>query len=156
MLAVAGDEGLRLLEFTDRRALERELTILRRRLKTGVVPGEHPHLDALRGQLAEYFSGRKMEFDLPLAPVGSQFQLRTWEILRTIPIGETRSYGWMAQQLGTAHAQRAVGRANGANMLCLVIPCHRVIRADGTLCGYGGGLWRKKWLLEHERKWKPA
>jgi AraC family transcriptional regulator of adaptative response/methylated-DNA-[protein]-cysteine methyltransferase len=89
---------------------------------------------------------------VPLAPVGSPFQLRAWKILQTIPVGETRSYSWMAKQLGDAKMRRAVGRANGQNMICIVIPCHRVIRADGTLCGYGGGLWRKKWLLDHERK----
>jgi AraC family transcriptional regulator of adaptative response/methylated-DNA-[protein]-cysteine methyltransferase len=154
MVAVADDEGLRLLEFVDRRAMERELSMLRKRLRTNVVPGEHPHLDAIRSQLADYFSGKKLDFDLPLAPVGSKFQLRAWKILRSIPVGETRSYSWMAQQLGDANARRAVGRANGTNMICIVIPCHRVIRADGTLCGYGGGLWRKKWLLDHERRWK--
>lgn len=152
MLAVADDEGLRLLEFVDRRATERELQILRRRLRTNIVPGEHPLLEKVRLQLADYFAGESLEFDLPLAPVGSSFQQRTWELLRSIPPGETRSYLWMAQQLRIPGAMRAVGRANGSNMLCLVIPCHRVIRADGTLCGYGGGLWRKKWLLEHERK----
>ena len=152
MIAVADDEGLRLLEFTDRRATERELSTLRKRLRTNVVPGEHPHLDAARSQLADYFSGKNLKFDIPLAPVGSDFQLRAWEILRSIPVGETRSYSWMAKQLGDENARRAVGRANGTNMICIVIPCHRVIRADGTLCGYGGGLWRKKWLLDHEKK----
>ncbi|MGZ4983497.1 MAG: bifunctional transcriptional activator/DNA repair enzyme AdaA [Chthoniobacterales bacterium] len=152
MLAVADDAGLRLLEFVDRRATERELKTLRQRLRTNVVPGEHPILDATRKQLGDYFSGKNLEFDIPLAPVGSDFQQRAWKILRTIPLGETRSYLWMAQQLRIPGAMRAVGRANGSNMICLIIPCHRVIRADGTLCGYGGGLWRKKWLLEHERK----
>ena len=152
MVAVADDEGLRLLEFADRRATERELSILRKRLRTNIVPGEHPHLEAIRSQLVDYFSGKNLEFDLPLAPIGSDFQLRTWEILRSIPLAETRSYSWMADQLGIPNARRAVGRANGTNMMCIVIPCHRVIRADGTLCGYGGGLWRKKWLLDHERK----
>jgi AraC family transcriptional regulator of adaptative response/methylated-DNA-[protein]-cysteine methyltransferase len=156
MLAVAGDEGLRLLEFTDRRALERELTILRQRLKTNVVPGQHPHLTAIRAQLTAYFSGENLDFAVPLAPVGSDFQRRTWDLLCTIPKGETRSYSWMADQLKIPGARRAVGRANGTNMLCIIIPCHRVIRADGTLCGYGGGLWRKKWLLEHERKFLRA
>ena len=156
MVAVADDEGLRLLEFADRRATERELSILRKRLRTNVVPGEHPYLETIRSQLAGYFSGRKLEFDIPLAPVGSDFQLRAWEILRSIPVGETRSYSWMARQLGDENARRAVGRANGTNMICIVIPCHRVIRADGTLCGYGGGLWRKKWLLDHERRWKET
>jgi len=154
MIAVANDHGLRLLEFADRRALEGELSILRKRLRTNIVPGEHPHLETIRSQLADYFSGRKLEFDIPLAPVGSDFQLRAWEILRSIPVGETRSYSWMAKQLGDENARRAVGRANGTNMICIVVPCHRVIRADGTLCGYGGGLWRKKWLLDHERRWK--
>ncbi len=152
MLAIADDEGLRLLEFVDRRALERELSNLRNHLKTNVVPGEHRHLDAIRTQLGDFFAGRKLEFTVPLAPVGSPFQLRDWKVLCSIPPGETRSYSWMAEQLGDKEMRRAVGRANGDNMLCIVIPCHRVIRADGTLCGYGGGLWRKKWLLDHEQK----
>ena len=154
MIAVADDEGLRLLEFADRRAMERELSILRRRLHTNVVPGQHRHLDAIRSQLADYFSGKNLEFDIPLAPVGSPFQLRAWKILCSIPLGETRSYSWMAKRLGDVEMRRAVGRANGENMMCIIIPCHRVIRADGTLCGYGGGLWRKKWLLDHERRWR--
>jgi len=156
MLAVADDQGLRLLEFADRRATERELSILRGRLRTNIVPGEHRHLNAVRAQLADYFSGKNLEFDVPLAPVGSEFQVRAWKILRSIPVGETRSYSWMAKRLGDVEMRRAVGRANGENMICIVIPCHRVIRADGTLCGYGGGLWRKKWLLDHEHKWKKA
>jgi len=152
MLAIADDAGLRLLEFVDRRALERELSILRSRLKTNVVPGEHRHLTTTRKQIADYFTGKNFEFTVPIAPVGSPFQLRDWRLLQTIPPGETRSYSWMAEQLGDKEMRRAVGRANGENMLCIIVPCHRVIRADGTLCGYGGGLWRKKWLLEHERK----
>jgi AraC family transcriptional regulator of adaptative response/methylated-DNA-[protein]-cysteine methyltransferase len=154
MLAVADDSGLRLLEFADRRALETELAALRQRLKTNVVPGEHRYLSAISRQLADYFSGKNLRFDIPLAPIGSPFQLRTWELLRSIPTAETRSYSWMAERLGIPNARRAVGRANGTNMMSIIIPCHRVIRADGSLCGYGGGLWRKKWLLDHERKWK--
>jgi len=154
MIAVADDHGLRLLEFIDRRATERELSILRKRLRTSVVPGEHRYLTAARQQLADYFSGKSLEFDVPLASIGSEFQLRAWKILRSIPVGETRSYSWMAKRLGDENARRAVGRANGTNMICIIIPCHRVIRADGTLCGYGGGLWRKKWLLDHEKKWR--
>ncbi|MEP6810701.1 MAG: methylated-DNA--[protein]-cysteine S-methyltransferase, partial [Chthoniobacterales bacterium] len=156
MVAIADDEGLRLLEFANRRALEREIGILRTRLRACVVPGEHGHLAQIRRELADYFAGRSLTFSTPLAPIGSPFQLRTWEMLLTIPPAETRSYGWMAEQLQVAGAQRAVGRANGTNMMSLIIPCHRVIRADGTLCGYGGGLWRKKWLLEHERKFARA
>src|SRR5438132_1983921 len=134
LVAVVDDKGLRLLEFADRRATERELSVLRRRLRTNIVPGEHRYLDAIRSQLADYFSGKKLEFDTPVAPVGSDFQLRAWKILRSIPVGETRSYSWMAERLGDENARRAVGRANGTNMICIVIPCHRVIRADGTLC----------------------
>ena len=156
MIAVADDRGLRLLEFIDRRATERELSILRKRLRTNVVPGEHRYLTATHQQLADYFSAKSLEFDIPLAPVGSEFQLHAWKILQSIPVGETRSYSWMAKRLGDENARRAVGRANGTNMICIIIPCHRVIRADGTLCGYGGGLWRKKWLLDHERRRKES
>jgi len=153
MIAVADDHGLRLLEFIDRRATERELSILRKRLQTNVVPGKHRYLDSVGSQLKDYFAGKKLEFEVPLAPVGSAFQLSAWKILQSIPIGETRSYSWMAKRLGDENARRAVGRANGTNMICIIIACHRVIRADGTLCGYGGGLWRKKWLLDHEQRW---
>src|SRR5437763_904250 len=100
MLAVADDSGLRLLEFTDRPALETEVAVLRKRLKTNVVPGEHQYLDAIRTQLARYFSGENFEFDIPLAPIVSDFQLRTWELLRTIPVAETRSYSCIAERLG--------------------------------------------------------
>jgi AraC family transcriptional regulator of adaptative response/methylated-DNA-[protein]-cysteine methyltransferase len=153
MLAVADEEGLRLLEFGDRRALENELPHLRQRLRKSVVPGEHSHLESIRGELRDYFAGKNLEFQTRIAPVGSPFQLQAWKILRSIPVGETRSYSWMAQRLGDPQLRRAVGRANGTNLLAIIIPCHRVIRADGSLCGYGGGLWRKKWLLDHERRY---
>ncbi|MFZ5497328.1 MAG: bifunctional transcriptional activator/DNA repair enzyme AdaA [Verrucomicrobiota bacterium] len=151
LLALADDTGLRLLEFVDRRGLERELVALRRRLKCAIVPGNHPLLDQTAAELAEYFAGRRLEFTVPLAPVGSAFQLRVWSELRRIPPGRTRSYAGMAQRLGIPKGPRAVGRANGSNLLAIVIPCHRVINADGSLCGYAGGLWRKQRLLEHER-----
>jgi AraC family transcriptional regulator of adaptative response/methylated-DNA-[protein]-cysteine methyltransferase len=152
MLALADDAALRLLEFVDRRGLEREIAGLRRRLKCAVVPGENPVLEAAARQVGEYFSGRRLAFDLPLAPVGSEFQRKVWRELGRIPPGVTRSYAEMARRIGRPGAARAVGRANGSNMIALAIPCHRVINADGTLCGYAGGLWRKRRLLEHERK----
>jgi AraC family transcriptional regulator of adaptative response/methylated-DNA-[protein]-cysteine methyltransferase len=152
MLALADDAGLRLLEFVDRRGLERELVTLRRRLKCVIVPGAHAHLDTVAAQLAEYFAGRRLDFEVPLAPVGSDFQQRVWGELRAIPAATTRSYAEMARRLAIPKGPRAVGRANGSNMLALVIPCHRVINSDGSLCGYAGGLWRKQRLLEHERK----
>jgi AraC family transcriptional regulator of adaptative response/methylated-DNA-[protein]-cysteine methyltransferase len=152
MLALADGQGLRLLEFADRRGLERELVLLRRRLKCAVVPGSNATLEKTRAQLARYFAGESLAFDLPLAPVGSDFQQGVWRELRRIPPGRTRSYAEMARRIGRPQSHRAVARANGSNMLALVIPCHRVIRSDGDLCGYAGGIWRKQRLLEHERK----
>ena len=151
MLALADRQGLRLLEFVDRRGLEREILGLRRRLKCAVVPGASATLDAVEAQVRRYFAGERREFDLPLAPVGSDFQQRVWAALRRIPPGQTRSYAEIATGVGRAGAQRAVGRANGSNMIAIVIPCHRVIGADGSLTGYGGGVWRKQRLLELER-----
>ena len=101
-------------------------------------------------QLEEYFAGTRSEFDLPLAPRGTAFQLKVWEALRSIPPGETTSYGAMAELIGKPTASRAVGAANGKNPISIVVPCHRVIGANGTLTGYGGGLERKVWLLNHE------
>jgi AraC family transcriptional regulator of adaptative response/methylated-DNA-[protein]-cysteine methyltransferase len=151
MLALADDAGLHLLEFVDRRGLERELETLRRRFSQYIVPGEHRHLDAIGCELEAYFSGKSLRFGTPLQLSGSAFQREVWEALRQIPPGETRSYAHIAAMVGRQSAVRAVGRANGDNKLAIVIPCHRVIGADGTLTGYGGGLWRKAWLLEHER-----
>ncbi len=152
MLAIAGDEGLELLEFVDRRALETELRALRAKLSSAIVPGEHPILARTATQLREYFAGTRRDFDLPLKQRGSAFQLAAWQALCEIPYGETRSYTDMARRVGSPGAVRAIGRVNGQNQIAIVVPCHRVIRADGTLCGYGGGKWRKQWLLEHEQK----
>ncbi|MFA5057911.1 MAG: trifunctional transcriptional activator/DNA repair protein Ada/methylated-DNA--[protein]-cysteine S-methyltransferase [Opitutaceae bacterium] len=151
MLALADRQGLRLLEFVDRRGLENEISRLRRRLRCAVVPGINAVLAATEQQLQRYFAGRRLTFDLPLAPVGSPFQQAVWAALRRIPPGATRSYAEIAAEVGRPGAQRAVGRANGSNMISLVIPCHRVIGADGSLTGYGGGVWRKQRLLDHER-----
>jgi methylated-DNA-[protein]-cysteine S-methyltransferase len=101
-------------------------------------------------QLREYFDGTRTEFDLQLAPEGTPFQQEVWRALREVPYGTTTTYGALARQLGRPDAARAVGMANGRNPIGIVIPCHRVIGSDGTLTGYGGGLPRKRWLLEHE------
>ena len=151
MLALADGQGLRLLEFVDRRGLENEILRLRRRLRCAVVPGTNAVLAATETQLRRYFSGEALAFDLPLAPVGSPFQQAVWAALRRIPPGATKSYAQIAAEVGRRGAQRAVGHANGSNMLALVIPCHRVIAADGSLSGYGGGVWRKQRLLDLER-----
>jgi AraC family transcriptional regulator of adaptative response/methylated-DNA-[protein]-cysteine methyltransferase len=151
MLAVAGDEGLELLEFVDRRALERELTTLRRKLGGGIVPGDHPVLTQATREMLEYFAGTRQQFTIPLRQRGSAFQLRVWSALCEIPYGETCSYSDIARRVGSPAAVRAVGTTNGQNQIAIVVPCHRVIRSDGSLCGYGGGRWRKQWLLDHER-----
>ena len=151
MLAIAGDGGLELLEFVDRRGLETELREIGRTLKGAVVPGEHPILTKTADQLREYFAGTRRAFDIPLKLQGSPFQLAAWRALVEIPYGETRSYSDMARRVGSPNAVRAIGRVNGQNRIAVVVPCHRVIRADGSLCGYGGGKWRKQWLLDHER-----
>ena len=107
-------------------------------------------LARVRQQLTEYFEGTRTSFDLPLDAAGSAFERRVWELLRTIPYGTTTSYGALARQLGDPHATRAVGAANGKNPVPIIVPCHRVVGARGELTGFGGGLDRKRWLLEHE------
>jgi methylated-DNA-[protein]-cysteine S-methyltransferase len=104
------------------------------------------------GQLDEYFAGERTEFDLPLNPAGTPFQRRVWDALKTIPYGEIRSYGEIAEQIGRPGAARAVGLANGRNPISIVVPCHRVIGASGALTGYGGGLERKQYLLDLETR----
>jgi AraC family transcriptional regulator, regulatory protein of adaptative response / methylated-DNA-[protein]-cysteine methyltransferase len=151
VLALANDEGLHLLEFVDRRGLERELKALRTRFVHRIVPGTHRYLEQIGSELTAYFSGRTLHFATPVKLDGSPFQREVWEALRAIAPGATRSYAEIAATIGRRTAVRAVGRANGDNKLAIIIPCHRVIGADGTLTGYGGGLWRKAWLLEHER-----
>jgi methylated-DNA-[protein]-cysteine S-methyltransferase len=109
-------------------------------------------LAALRTQLQEYFDGERTEFDLPLAPEGTSFQRKVWNALCEIPYGKTMSYGELARHIGQPGAARAVGLANGSNPLPIVVPCHRVIGADGSLTGFGGGIGRKRWLLSHEAR----
>ena len=151
MVAAATDEGVCMLEFADRRALQRQTEVLRRRLKSVIVPGNNAHLDRLATELAEYFEGKRRAFSVPLVYPGTSFQQKTWEALRRIPYGSTTSYSRLARTIGHPGSQRAVGRANGDNRIAIVIPCHRVVKDDGTLCGYGGGIWRKQHLLNLER-----
>jgi methylated-DNA-[protein]-cysteine S-methyltransferase len=115
-----------------------------------VQPGQHAVLDDAVRQLAEYFAGDRLEFDLPLEPNGTPFQRQAWTALRAIPFGETISYGEQARRLGDRNKSRAVGAANGKNPIPIVVPCHRVVGAKGHLTGFAGGLGVKAWLLEHE------
>ncbi|MGQ0636753.1 MAG: bifunctional transcriptional activator/DNA repair enzyme AdaA [Planctomycetaceae bacterium] len=150
LLAGATDAGLCFLEFTDRRALETQVATLRRHFRRPIVPGDNRWLARVRDELAEYFNGQRKAFSVPLEYPGTPFQQSVWSALCTIPYGETRSYEAIAEAVGAPGAFRAVGRANGQNRLCIVIPCHRVVNKDGRLCGYGGGLWRKQFLLDLE------
>jgi AraC family transcriptional regulator of adaptative response/methylated-DNA-[protein]-cysteine methyltransferase len=156
MVAGATAEGVCLLEFSDRRMLEAQLTIIRRRFQLPVVPGETEHVRQLRSELGEYFAGTRREFTVPLIYPGTPFEQRVWTELLAIPYGETRSYEELARSIGCPGASRAVGRANGMNRIAILIPCHRVVNKNGELGGYGGGLWRKRILLDLERTGKPA
>lgn len=152
MLSVASKNGLCLLEFVDRRALAREIADLRKRFRTTILPGKTDLLDQAERELSEYFEGGRRAFNVPLDPPGGSFSRRVWNRLLEIPFGQTASYADLAEELGIPGGAQAIGRANGANAMAVIIPCHRVIRRDGQLAGYAGGLWRKEWLLEHERK----
>lgn len=151
LVAGATDDGICLLEFIDERMPEAGLTAVKKSFGGPVIPGSNRHLEMLEAELAGYFAGSLRNFSVPLACRGTPFQRRVWEQLLAIPYGETRSYERLAAAVGSPRAVRAVGRANGLNRISIVIPCHRVINKSGGLCGYGGGLWRKQYLLELER-----
>jgi AraC family transcriptional regulator, regulatory protein of adaptative response / methylated-DNA-[protein]-cysteine methyltransferase len=151
MLGVADDAGVHLLEFAERKALPNEIERLRKRVGP-ISFGQHPMLDRLAEQVERYFSGRSMAFDIPIVQKGTSFEADVWDALRQIPVGQTRSYGEIARFMDRPSATRAVARANGANQVAIIVPCHRVIGADGSMTGYGGKIWRKQWLLEHERR----
>jgi len=152
MIAGTTDKGLCLLEFVDRRMLETQLKRLTRLINANFVPGTHPLFEQLDKQLMAYFSGQLQTFDLPLDLPGTPFQQQVWRALTTIAYGETRSYQEQANLINNSKAVRAVAKANGDNRISILIPCHRVIGKNGSLTGYGGGLWRKQRLLELEKK----
>lgn len=152
MLAVADEEFLYLLEFVDRRGLEREIEKLRKKMESAIVPGKTAPIYQIKKELSQYFGGRLSRFQTPIQMLGSAFQKEVWIELQKIPPGQTRSYSEVAKELKKPLAVRAVASANGANQLAIVIPCHRVINANGDPGGYGGGVVRKKWLLSHEKE----
>ncbi len=163
MLALSSDAGLCALEFTTvegpNRGQER-LSRLNARLQRWfpphqIVDAETPTITRTRDWLAAYFDGTRCEIaDLALDMRGAPFEQRVWIALQAIPPGQTTSYGAIANALGSAGASRAVGMANGANPIAIIVPCHRVIGSNGSLTGYGGGLSRKTWLIDHERRWR--
>jgi AraC family transcriptional regulator, regulatory protein of adaptative response / methylated-DNA-[protein]-cysteine methyltransferase len=150
MIAGAVDEGICLLEFADRRMVETQVSRLERLLGARAMPGAHAHFSLLEHELQQYFEGRLREFSVPIVFCGTPFQRKVWEILREIPYGSTRSYKAQAALLGNPAAIRAVARANGDNRVAIIVPCHRVIGEQGDLVGYGGGIWRKEFLLRLE------
>jgi methylated-DNA-[protein]-cysteine S-methyltransferase len=151
LLASAGG-ALRGVWFSPHKGKPRATFVEEMDRKGGVRDDDEPVLVETARQLGEYFAGGRREFDLPLAPIGSEFQLQVWGALRTIPYGVTWSYGQLAESIGRGPvASRAVGLANGANPISIVVPCHRVIGADGSLTGFGGGLPRKRYLLDLEQ-----
>ena len=152
MIAIADEKALYLLEFVDRRGLEREVERLRAKTKSAIIPGHTQPIGSIENELKKYFEGILIEFKTPLFFLGSPFQKRVWEELKKIPSGETRSYSEIASGIGQPTAFRAVANANGANQFAIIIPCHRVINTSGELGGYGGGLTRKKWLIKHEKE----
>jgi AraC family transcriptional regulator of adaptative response/methylated-DNA-[protein]-cysteine methyltransferase len=152
MIAAATDRGICLLEFADRRMLETQFQRLRQRFCCAFVLGRNGLLKQLQTEITRYFDGDLSAFSVPLDRRGTEFQMKVWDRLLAIPMGRTISYEMLARDIGLPSGQRAVGRANGDNPISILVPCHRVIRRDGTLCGYGGGLWRKQWLLHHEQE----
>ncbi|WP_018693473.1 bifunctional transcriptional activator/DNA repair enzyme AdaA [Algicola sagamiensis] len=151
MFTCATEEGICLLEFVERRMLEKEFEDLQKRLKANIIAGENQFTKQVEQEVEEYFAGTRQYFDVPLVTPGTDFQCSVWHILKTIPYGETRSYQAQADKLGNPKAVRAVASANGMNRIAIIIPCHRVIGKNGHLTGYAGGLERKRWLLEHEQ-----
>jgi len=152
MLAISDEEALYLLAFVDRRGLEREVKRLRNKTKSAIVPGKTTPILSIENELTSYFNGSLHLFETPIHLLGSPFQKSVWDELVRIPYGETRNYAEQAEAMGKPSAYRAVGNANGANQLAIIIPCHRIITSSGELGGYGGGVARKKWLLQHEEK----
>jgi AraC family transcriptional regulator, regulatory protein of adaptative response / methylated-DNA-[protein]-cysteine methyltransferase len=152
MIALATHEALVLLEFHDRPVLPDELKELQQRYGYIMEAGSNVVLDQIQAELDAYFDGKLTRFETPLFLPARPFQKQIWSALQEIPYGETRTYGGIARGLGKPDSSRAVGAANGQNRLAIVVPCHRVIGADGALTGYGGGKHRKRYLLDLEHR----
>lgn len=156
LLAAATAEALCLLEYEAEPRAKAQLRRVLLRLDRVAERGQANPIDRVESELSAYFAGEPMAFETSIELVGTSFQKRVWEQLLTIPIGQTRSYAQIARALGDPNATRAVGAANGANPLSILVPCHRVVRTGGALGGYGGGLDRKRWLLDHEAQMTGA
>lgn len=158
MTAAATKEGICFLAFSGGTDIETEINKLSVLFKTNAKQGGNKHLRVLKKQLKEYFKGTRKEFTLPLISQGTEFQQAVWQALRKIPYGTTISYMEQAKLLNNQGAVRAVANADASNRIAIIIPCHRVIGSDGSLTGYGGGLEKKQWLIDHEKRYcgKPV
>lgn len=156
ILAVANETHLHAIEFHDEKTRETALPQMERKRAARIVPGTSDALEQFSEEFLKYLAGESFDFRVPLHVEGSEFERRVWEKLLDVPLGETCSYGDLARAIGEPTAFRAVAQANNANRLPIVIPCHRCIGSDGSLTGFGGGLWRKKWLLRHEGDMRPV
>jgi AraC family transcriptional regulator of adaptative response/methylated-DNA-[protein]-cysteine methyltransferase len=150
LVVAATDRGLAMLEFSDEKRIAPQAKALARHLGPSRI-GSHRFIEQTEAELAEYFAGTRRVFEVPLVIKGTEFQEAVWRLLLEIPYAERVAYTDLAERLGRPGSQRAVGHANGQNRIAIIVPCHRVVNRDGGLCGYGGGLWRKKILLDHER-----
>lgn len=154
ILAISDEEGLFLLEFIGRRGLGKEIERLKIKTKSVIIPGRSAAIGLVEEELEKYFAGNLKEFKTPIHLLGSDFQQAVWKELMRIPYGDFRSYMAQAIAIGKPTGYRAVANANGANQLAIIVPCHRIINSNGNLGGYGGGIEKKKWLIEHEKKFK--
>ena len=152
MFICATDKGICLLEFVDRRMLETEFKDLQRLLKARIITGENEHIKQAKNEVSEYFNGKRKVFDVKVHSPGTDFQNLVWDCLKKIPFGETATYKQQVERIDKPKGIRSVASANGFNRISIIIPCHRVIGTNGKLTGYGGGLERKKWLLDHESR----
>lgn len=152
MIAIADEQALYVLDFIDRPSLNRTIEKLKIKTKSIIIPGDTTQTHSIKRELAEYFAGTLKTFNTPVHFLGSSFQQNAWHALINIPYGQTYSYAQEAIAIGKPSAFRAVANANGANKLSIIIPCHRIINSNGKLGGYGGGLARKQWLLDHEKR----
>ncbi|BBJ31879.1 6-O-methylguanine DNA methyltransferase [Rickettsia asiatica] len=152
MIVISDEKLLYLLEFVDRKGLEREIEMLRIKMESAIIPGSTEPILMIEEELKLYFKGTLQKFNTPIHLLGSPFQKMAWQELINIPYGETRSYLNQVKALGKPTSYRAVANANGMNQLAIIVPCHRIINSNGELGGYGGGLHRNKWLIDHERK----
>ena len=152
MHAVATASELCLLEFSDRRMLNTQLKRVKKYFQADIIAGSNSIFASLQQQIDEYFQGHRREFSLPLKTPGSEWQQRLWQQLQELPYGQTRSYQQLAELIGQPTAVRAVAQANGANRIAIIIPCHRIIAANGNMVGYGGKVWRKRHLLDLEAR----